>query len=216
MDPNKDYYSILGVLPTAHEVVIRAAYRALAQRYHPDRNDSSCEASKKMQEINEAYEVLSNLAIRNQYDESHQRRGADFSSEQDDVRSAFEEATNAFTSKWQTAVEYFPDLDEIVGTLRQTSYRLGFAFQALLLETRNFEARAEIAESLQRNFLETYFGTQSKILAFAKKLISINARDAAKELNRAVFVLGNDTDPDRIIGRIEEKYQLWRCHAYLV
>mgnify|MGYP000169682062 CR=1 FL=1 len=33
----KDYYAILGVTPQAEDVVIKAAYRALAQRYHPDR-----------------------------------------------------------------------------------------------------------------------------------------------------------------------------------
>jgi len=33
----KDYYIILGVLPDAEDVVIRAAYKALVQRYHPDR-----------------------------------------------------------------------------------------------------------------------------------------------------------------------------------
>jgi curved DNA-binding protein CbpA len=32
-----DHYSVIGVLPTADDVVIRAAYRALAQRYHSDR-----------------------------------------------------------------------------------------------------------------------------------------------------------------------------------
>ena len=36
MDPNKDYYAILGVHPTAEKAVIDAAYKALAKRYHPD------------------------------------------------------------------------------------------------------------------------------------------------------------------------------------
>ncbi|WP_103965400.1 J domain-containing protein [Nitrosomonas ureae] len=37
MNENKDYYAILGVTPLADNVVIRAAYKALAQRYHPDK-----------------------------------------------------------------------------------------------------------------------------------------------------------------------------------
>lgn len=37
----KDYYATLGVTPQAEDVVIKAAYRALAQRYHPDRFASS-------------------------------------------------------------------------------------------------------------------------------------------------------------------------------
>ena len=56
----KDYYRILGVLDDAEEIVIRAAYKALAQRYHPDKwTGSKDEANKRMSDINEAYGVLS-------------------------------------------------------------------------------------------------------------------------------------------------------------
>ena len=61
MDFNKDYYAILGVHPSAEKVVIDAAYKALAKRYHPDKNQNDPETSKRqMQEINEVYEILSN------------------------------------------------------------------------------------------------------------------------------------------------------------
>ena len=53
-----NYYSVLGVLPTAEGIVIRAAYRALAQRYHPDKWADQRDAIRRMQEINEAYETL--------------------------------------------------------------------------------------------------------------------------------------------------------------
>ena len=57
MDPNKDYYAILGVHPTAEIAVIEAAYKALAKRYHPDMNqDNPDEAKRRMQDINEAFE----------------------------------------------------------------------------------------------------------------------------------------------------------------
>ena len=60
MDFNKDYYAILGVHPSAEKVVIDAAYKALAKRYHPDKNQNDAETAKRqMQEINEAYEILS-------------------------------------------------------------------------------------------------------------------------------------------------------------
>ena len=61
MDFNKDYYAILGVHPSAEKVVIDAAYKALAKRYHPDKNQNDSEnAKRQMQEINEVYEILSN------------------------------------------------------------------------------------------------------------------------------------------------------------
>ena len=65
----KDYYANLGVVPTAEDVVIRAAYKALVQRYHPDRySGDQAEANAKMAEINEAYGVLSDPIMRKQYD----------------------------------------------------------------------------------------------------------------------------------------------------
>lgn len=71
---NKDYYQILGVLEDADEVVIRAAYKALAQRYHPDKwSGDSDTANKRMSEINEAYKVLSNPIERSRYDSNRQR-----------------------------------------------------------------------------------------------------------------------------------------------
>jgi hypothetical protein len=71
MDTQKDYYRILGVLDDAEDVVIKAAYRALAQRYHPDKwAGNPNEASARMAEINEAYSVLSNTDKRKEYDKS--------------------------------------------------------------------------------------------------------------------------------------------------
>jgi molecular chaperone DnaJ len=68
----KDYYAILAVTPAAEDVVIRAAYKALVQRYHPDRHPGDqTEANAKMAEINEAFSVLSDPMKRKQYDIDH-------------------------------------------------------------------------------------------------------------------------------------------------
>ena len=64
----KDYYEILQVHPKAEPEVISAAYRRLAQMYHPDSRRSDASASAKMAEINEAKEVLSDPPRRARYD----------------------------------------------------------------------------------------------------------------------------------------------------
>jgi len=66
-DITPDYYAILQVSPTAEKEVIEAAYRKLAQKYHPDINKSP-EAEEKMKRFNAAYEVLSDPAKRAAYD----------------------------------------------------------------------------------------------------------------------------------------------------
>jgi len=65
--PLKDYYGILQVEPTAGPRTIRAAYRRLSKIYHPDAA-SDLRSTLQMQEINEAYEVLSSLIRRLRYD----------------------------------------------------------------------------------------------------------------------------------------------------
>jgi DnaJ-class molecular chaperone len=61
-----NYYEVLGVSQDAGDMEIKKAYRALSLKYHPDRNDTA-EAMEKIQAINQAYEVLSDKAKRNQY-----------------------------------------------------------------------------------------------------------------------------------------------------
>jgi len=68
-EPIVDYYAVLGVHPTAEDIVIRAAYKALAQRYHPDRfPGSKDEAHRRMSNLTKAYEVLADPVHRPKYD----------------------------------------------------------------------------------------------------------------------------------------------------
>src|SRR5579871_6074952 len=66
---HKDYYSVLGVPRTASEADIKAAYRKLALKYHPDRNPNNKEAEGKFKEAAQAYEVLSDAKKRKNYDQ---------------------------------------------------------------------------------------------------------------------------------------------------
>jgi DnaJ family protein A protein 2 len=63
-----EFYDRLGVPPTATAEQIRKAYRPLAHKYHPDRNDDP-EAAEKFKAISEAYEVLSDEEKRKMYDQ---------------------------------------------------------------------------------------------------------------------------------------------------
>jgi curved DNA-binding protein CbpA len=71
----KDYYEILQVHHDASPEVIEKAYKTLSFKYHPDRQsrDRRDGATKKMQDLNETYRILSDLISRKTYDEQHLR-----------------------------------------------------------------------------------------------------------------------------------------------
>ncbi len=63
-----DYYAILEVTPQASDEEIKRAYRKLALKYHPDRNQGNKTAEDKIREINAAYEVLGDPETRKSYE----------------------------------------------------------------------------------------------------------------------------------------------------
>lgn len=194
----KDYYSILGVLPSAEQIVIRAAYRALSQIYHPDMESGD---EEKMKEINEAYSTLNDPAKRKKYDDeftSKVHQDADFGADAPSV--------DPLQADWDLAKEYFSGLDEIETKLKQASWKLALAYRALMLESKDWDNRQIIADNMYDDFLTTYFGENSKIKYFATRLITIGKKAALKELNRVVCVLGTPTDADPIIEKIAKKH----------
>ena len=79
MPRKKDYYEILQVPKTADEKEIKAAYRRLARRYHPDVNPGDKAAEERFKEVAEAFAVLSDPEKRAKYDRAgHEAFGPDF------------------------------------------------------------------------------------------------------------------------------------------
>ncbi len=104
----RDYYQILGIEKDAGQKEVKDAYRHLAFKYHPDRNQGNLKAAEEMKSVNEAYAVLSDPGKRRNYDALRQRFGSSAHarfrnnySEQDifsgsDINHVFEEMAKAF------------------------------------------------------------------------------------------------------------------------
>jgi hypothetical protein len=190
MNPDKDYYRILGVLDDAEDVVIKAAYRALAQRYHPDKwQGDAAEATRRMADINAAFAVLSDPGKRATYDS--RRDKSEFREEPPE----YEDANEAINRDWELATKYLPDLKRMERELHKISRELAFTFRLTLLESKRFSESGAIAGILEKNFLRKYFGDEPEVQAFAKELILEGRKDAAMELNEVV----------RVIGRVDQQ-----------
>jgi curved DNA-binding protein CbpA len=105
-----DYYTLLGISPSAGDEIIRAAYRALAKRYHPDTSTAaSPHNAEKFRLIAEAYEVLRNPPRRAYYDWCRARQQQNGAGQRTEERSEdkqlHREMRAAGKSPWSGAVD---------------------------------------------------------------------------------------------------------------
>lgn len=194
----KDYYRTLGVLEDAEQIVIRAAYKALAQRYHPDKwTGSKEESARRMAEINEAYSILSDPEKRKTYDQQRDQHAYTEDSDNDELSSSVEK-------DWTVVTEFFPDLREISHRLSRVSKTLASSFKLLMLELNDYENRLQIADQLEQQYFEKFFGSNPQIIRFAKDLILAKKIVVAKELNNAVSILGPNPNASVVISTLRK------------
>lgn len=121
-----DYYKILGVSKEATASEIKAAYRKLARKHHPDVNPNNKGAEDKFKQINEANEVLSDPEKRKKYDEY----GKDWK-HADEFKKAQEQQTRKNTNQQQDYGEFSGDFSDFFESMygnsgsrsRQTKFR---------------------------------------------------------------------------------------------
>lgn len=157
----KDYYAILGVVSSAEDVVIRAAYRALAQRYHPDRYSGD---PARMAEINEAYSILSDAEKRKIYDQSRGDKEGDFGDwvhEEEADETSY--TIDPLDKDWKIAVKFYPDLTEINERLSRISHLLAFTYRAGLLDLKVFKDRKELEKLFRPSFYKPISETTRRL-----------------------------------------------------
>jgi len=138
MTTKRDYYEILGVNRDADDNELKAHYRKLALKFHPDRNPGNREAEEKFKEASEAYEVLREPQKRNIYDQfGHQGlEGSGFSG-----FSGFEDIFSSFGG-------IFEDF---------------FGFSSGRRSRSRAQKGADLRYDLSLSFMEGAFGTETEI-----------------------------------------------------
>ena len=144
-NPNLNYYRVLGVALEAEEVVIRAAYRALMQRYHPDKAPHSQhgERAERILAIQEAYKVLSDPVLRRQYDlglgsasfglpAGFKAWGAKIESGELEPGASAAQALEA--QSWNALLHCYPQLQAHYSRLLQTDPDMAVEYKTFLVE----------------------------------------------------------------------------------
>lgn len=201
----KDYYRTLGVLDDAEDIIIRAAYKALAQRYHPDKwKGDPQEANKRMSDINEAYDVLSDSAKRKKYDEEYFRyRARDESTEEDESEANFisEEDEN-----WQMAIDFYPIILREFNELKKISDILANTYKTNLINSQDFKQSTKIKYKYEKEYLSRFYGDNNEIKEFAKKLLLNNHKKAAIKVNKIVRLMGDSVDFIQLYKKIIQEF----------
>jgi len=151
-----NYYDVLKVSPKASSSEIKSAYRRLARKLHPDRNNGSEETALKFAAIAEAYEVLGNAKERVKYD----RRilDAQFSGNGDSVFTS----TNRHAKRWRQMV-YEKRYNDIIDRMIAEERLEAMAFQRIVYPTVSLFVAAVLATSLKpKIFIST--GNIGKII----------------------------------------------------
>ena len=134
----RDYYEVLGVGRSASDQEIKTAYRKLAVKHHPDKNQGNREAEEKFKEAAEAYSILSDSQKRAHYDRFGHTNGAS-------VSQGFDPAI-------------FSEFGDIFGDL--------FGFGDILGGGRRRSAAQrgdDLRYNLELSFMEAAFGLKTKI-----------------------------------------------------
>lgn len=193
----KDYYKILGVSTSATAPEIKKAYRALAVKYHPDKNPNNSLAEAHFKEIQEAYSVLSHNRRRELYDEERWLSGMG-------RRSNY---TEAVTPAWIKNVCI--ELNTSLNTMdrHRVSYGALKAYILLILSD------SHIGVLQQNNHLETNAAIIGEIL---KASHALPAR-YLEEIEQRLLILAGDDEAmkEAIDDHIEERMRKARKERVL-
>ncbi len=197
-----NYYRILGVDSNAELIIIRAAYKTLIQKYHPDKAKDDSERkifNEKTKLINEAYDVLRDEIKRKAYDQN-------FSSNNSQKNEHTK--TNNYDADWSVVIDNFPVIRFEYEELLVLSQEVTNEFKQIIIKNKKFSESKSLAKKLKYDFFRKNYGDNTDCQDFAYWLHKADRIDIANELKNFVRILGSDIDNEKLIADLSDKYDL--------
>lgn len=186
----KNYYQILQVASDADHEVIRAAYRTLSSRYHPDKNGGD---ESLMKEVNEAYACLGDDVSRQQYDEQLRVELGGAKYVPDDV-----------SSKWSVALKLYPELQKYYEKLAGYSADIAAEYVKSIIEKKRFDFARHDFGAFRDKFLSQQFGVQFPLfMRFVDFLYAEKRYEDVRRLAQFSNALGSNIATPKVWKIIE-------------
>lgn len=204
VDPAKDYFAVLGVSPEADPTVVKAAYRALAKKYHPDRHPNADEhVTLKFHELQEAYDLINDehrlktyLRLRSRA----QHKKADFYARQHRPSVHLQ-----LDDRWDHLIREYPKLGQHHARFCFMSQKLGRDFKLIVLGTLKPAKFDKIARRMERKFYRQHFSLHRDVQRLASRLALRRRRHAVRQLWREIN--GRRLLPRRYRRSLLERYE---------
>ena len=179
----RTYYDVLGVAADTPDIVIKAAFRALAKEYHPDVPSVEPGDTDRFIEIQTAYAVLSKPESRSEYDA--------------ELREALQQPVPAPEAGQQqpgsslAPVPWAPapsavEIERLAARLQLFSEALSQSFHEAYLRGECGDDPTRFAAEMEKSFFHEYFGDDSDVQALARLLLLGSRTGAALTLNQLV------------------------------
>lgn len=204
-----DPYQILGVPFGSSFDLCKATYKSLCKIYHPDVFDGDKKFAKsRMSELNAAIDFLGNPKNKEKFDKTDGSRNFDHSNFEYDENTKDKEYTRAsqvLKEHWEFACEYHPNIQTLYNHLARVDGNTAFLFMAMIVENKLYDKAEDVADYLKINFLSSKFGNDAEIQRLAEYAILNKEFNFAKDLNRALKILGEGSK-HQIFQKLSKNY----------
>jgi hypothetical protein len=215
----KNHYKILNIAEL-EQALISAGYNKSKSDLIKLKGSFESEAlfNARMDDIEKAYAVLSNKALKMDHDlallQEAKKRSASLNISPFEVRENVQR-DNTIELDWQLASEHFPQLTHEYERLAKFDPQLAHAYQTELHQRGQYKDSTAIKERLEKGYFQGIYGNNTPAKAYAKKLLLSKWRTPAEKFNSSLRLLGHVVCIADLIVQIEREFEFVReAHRY--
>jgi curved DNA-binding protein CbpA len=191
----RTYYDVLGVAADTPDIVIKAAFRALAKEYHPDAPSVEPGDTDRFIEIQTAYAVLSKPQSRSEYDAELRE-----ALQRPEPESGQQQPGSSLAPVPWTASPNAVEIERLAARLQLFSDALAQSFHESYLRGECGDDPQRFAAEMEKSFFHEYFGDDADVQALARLLLLGSRTGAALTLNQ--LVAGGVTSPAKDVRSV--------------